>query len=160
MPEILHGSFLNLTTILQTWCVGHVIFWGIMFLPSVFFWPLPPQPILYKQMVRLMFVVLSEFWDKREYRRLLWIFLNSRDGKRLDLESFSSLVWREMVKMEWFGGSQHTGDMPWFPAEKAEGQQYFWRNNAYKSHIGKWDHWQPQRKTSEPQAELGLIQSI
>lgn len=88
MPEILHGSYLNLTTVLQTRCVGHVVFRGIMFFPSVFFWTLPPQPILYKHMVRLMFVVLSEFWDKKEYRRLLWIFLNSRDGKRLGPRKF------------------------------------------------------------------------
>ena len=37
--------------------------------------------------------------------------------------------------------SQSIGDMPEFPVEKAEAQQYFQRLNGLKSHVDKWDHW-------------------
>ena len=37
--------------------------------------------------------------------------------------------------------AQSIGDMPEFPVEKAEAQQYFQRLNGLKSHVDKWDHW-------------------
>ena len=43
-------------------------------------------------------------------------------------------------------GSQSIGDMPEFPVEKAEAQQYFQRLNGLKSHVDKWNHWRQLRR--------------